>query len=105
MRKNKGADKICINCAADQRLCFGKLNTTIPLLSTSEMSSLSPSSVVVQLSLCWTWSKTLKTGFFHDTAQIRVDMRLSMQVFLSSVCTSSTVLLGPPGELGRSVVR
>ena len=31
--ENKGADQLCGNCAADQRLCFGNTNSTISLLS------------------------------------------------------------------------
>ena len=63
MCKNKGADKLRGSRAADQRLYFHFMDSTIPLLPKSEISSLSPSSVVVQPSLCWTWSETQKTGF------------------------------------------
>ena len=46
----KPAFCICENkdCAADQRLCFRYTDSTIPLLSKSEISSLKASSVVVQ---------------------------------------------------------
>ena len=37
--ENKGADQLRSNCAADQRLCFRYIDTTIPLLSKSEISS------------------------------------------------------------------
>ena len=50
MRKpvfNKGADQLHGNCAADQCLCFHYIGGTIPLLSKSKISSLSPYSVVV----------------------------------------------------------
>ena len=30
--KNKDADQLCSKCAADQRLCFCYLNSTIPLV-------------------------------------------------------------------------
>ena len=33
------ADQLHSNCAADQRLCFRYIDTTIPLLSKSEISS------------------------------------------------------------------
>ena len=34
--QNKGADQLCGNHEADQRLCFRFMDTTIPLLSKSE---------------------------------------------------------------------
>ena len=61
--ENKGADQLCSNRTADQCLCFRFTNRTIPLLPKSEISSLSPFSVVVQPGLCQTWSETPKTGF------------------------------------------
>ena len=41
--KNKGADQLCGNHTADQRLCFCYIDSTITLLSISEISSLKPS--------------------------------------------------------------
>ena len=38
--KNKGADQLRSNCEADQRLCFRFMDSTIPLLSKSKISSL-----------------------------------------------------------------
>ena len=38
--ENKGADQLHGNRAADQRLCFPYIDCTIPLLPTSEISSL-----------------------------------------------------------------
>ena len=61
--ENKDADQLRSSCAADQGLCFCYMDSTIPLLPKSEISSLYPSSVAVQPSLCWTWSETPKTGF------------------------------------------
>ena len=61
--ENKDADQLRGNREADQRLCFRYSDSTTPLLSASEISSLQPSSVVVQPSLCRTWSETSKTGF------------------------------------------
>ena len=46
--ENKDADQLRDNREADQRLCFRYIDSTIPLLSKSEISSLLPSSVVVQ---------------------------------------------------------
>ena len=37
--ENKGADHLCSNCTADQRLCFRYSDSTIPLLLKSEISS------------------------------------------------------------------
>ena len=61
--ENKDADQLRGNREADQRLCFGYIDSTIPLLPKSEISSLQPSSVVVEPGLCRTWSETPKTGF------------------------------------------
>ena len=61
--KNKDADQLRGNREADQRLCFCYIDSTIPLLSKSEISSLNLSSVAVQPGLCGTWSETPKTGF------------------------------------------
>ena len=38
--ENKGADQLRSNCAADQHLCFRYVDSTIPLLSKSQISSL-----------------------------------------------------------------
>ena len=51
------------NREADQRLCFRYIDSVIPLLSKSDISSFYQSSVTVQTGLCRTWSETPKTGF------------------------------------------
>ena len=61
--KNKDADQLRGNREADHRLSFGYMESTIPLLPKSKISSLWPSSVVVQPGLCLTWSETPNTGF------------------------------------------
>ena len=61
--ENKDADQLRGNREADQRLCFRYTDSTIPLLSKSEISSLYLSSVAVQPGLCRTWWETPKTGF------------------------------------------
>ena len=71
--ENKGADQLPGNREADQRLCFRYTDSTIPPLPNSEISSLSPSSLIVRPGLCQTWSKTPKTGFLTT--------RLIFQVF------------------------
>ena len=53
--ENKDADQLRGNREADQRLCFRYIDSTIPLLSKSEISSLHPSFVAVQPGLCGTW--------------------------------------------------
>ena len=57
--QNKGA-------AGDQRLCFRHVVSSIPLLLKSEISSLYPSSVVVQPGLYLASLGTPKTGFLID---------------------------------------
>ena len=61
--ENKDADQLRGNREADQRLCFRYTDSTIPLLPKFQISSIQPSSVVVQPGLCGTWSETPKTGF------------------------------------------
>ena len=63
--ENKEADQLRGNREADQRLCFRYTDSTIPLLSKSNISSFYPSSVAVQPGLYRTWSKTPKTGFLR----------------------------------------
>ena len=55
--ENKGADQLRCNPEADQRLCFRYTDSTIPLLSKSEISRLYPSSVTAQHGLCRTLRK------------------------------------------------
>ena len=56
--ENKDADQLRGDREADQLLCFRYIDSTILLLSKSEITSLKPSSVTVQPGLCRTWSKT-----------------------------------------------
>ena len=67
--ENKDADKLCSNRKADQRLCFRYIDSKIPLLSKSEISSLKPSSVDVQPGLCRSRSE-ITSWFSHDKAQL-----------------------------------
>ena len=53
----------CASAKSDQRLCFRCLDSVIPLVSISEISSLSLASLAAQAGLCLTWSQTPKTGF------------------------------------------
>ena len=54
--ENKGADQLCSNCTADQRLCFRCTDSTIPLLLKSKICSFQLFSVTVQPGLCRTQS-------------------------------------------------
>ena len=56
--ENKDADQLRGNREADQHLCFRYIDSILPLLSKSEISSLQPSSVAVQPGLCRTRSET-----------------------------------------------
>ena len=53
--ENKAADQLCGNYrTADQRLFFRYIDSTIPLLPKSGISSLKPLSVIAQPGLCGT---------------------------------------------------
>ena len=82
--ENKDADQLRGNREADQRLCFRYIDSTVPLLSKSEISSLKPSSVAVQPGLCGTRSETRMLVFSGRGSYI-VDMTL---LFLNDLCTS-----------------
>ena len=77
--QNKDADQLRGNREADQRLCFRYTDSTIPLLSKSEISSLMASSVVVEPGLCWTWSETPKTGFLTTRLILGRDVIKTLQ--------------------------
>ena len=56
--ENKDDDQLRGNREADQRLFFRYIDSTIPLLSKSDISSLLPSSMAVQTGLCQSMSET-----------------------------------------------
>ena len=68
--ENKDADQLRGDREADQRLCFRYTDSTIPLLSKCEISSIYPSSVALQPGLCRTWSETPKTGFLRTRLKL-----------------------------------
>ena len=72
--------QISSHCEADQRLCFGYTDSTIPLLPKSEISNLKRSSVAAQAGLCQTWSEIPKTGFLASRLNYSKE-RLSKQDF------------------------
>ena len=61
--ENKDADQLRGNREADQRLCFRYIDSIIPLLPKSGISSLYTSSVTAQPGLCRIRSENPKTGF------------------------------------------
>ena len=63
MRKQRRRSASRLLREADQRLSFPYIDSTIPLLSKSEISSLKPFSVAVQLGLCQTRSETRMLAF------------------------------------------
>ena len=77
--ENKDADQLRGNREADQRLCFRYIDSSIPLLSKSEVLSLYPSSVTVQSGFCRTWSEIPKTGFLTQRLNYN-------EVFLLLLC-------------------
>ena len=92
--ENKDADQLCSNRKADQRLCFRYVDSTIPLLSKSKISSLKPnSSVAVQPGLCRTWSETPKTGFLRTRLILSLEWSLpSGGVVTSSISNVNNVM-------------
>ena len=61
--ENKSADQLCSNCTADQRLCFRSIDSTIPHLLKSNISSFQLASMAVQPGVCQTWSESKIVGF------------------------------------------
>ena len=78
--ENKDADQLRGHREADQRLCFRYLDSTIPLLPKSEISSLSLYSVIAQPGLCRTWSETPKTGFL--TSRLNYDLTIKVDFMM-----------------------
>ena len=70
---------------ADQRLCFRYMDSTIPLLPKSKISSLQPSSVLVQSNLSRTWAETQMTGFLLTPLKFMFHCHNSNQSNMSHV--------------------
>ena len=103
--ENKDADQLRGNREADQRLRFRYMDSTIPLLPKSEISSFYPSSVTAQPGLCRTWSETPKTGFlttrlklcFHSSCVCDIDpftAAVSEMALINRRDYTSTSLIG-----------
>ena len=70
--KNKGADQLLVNPAADKCLCFRYIGSTNSILKAFSHLLWLYSPVCV-----WTWLETPKTGFFGSAAQfIKTDSRI-----------------------------
>ena len=93
--ENKGADQLRGNREADQRLCFRYMDSTIPRLPKSEISSFQLFSVLVQFGLCQTCSETTLLVFprggsykTHLSCEIRETcLWVSNQVLHKPACT------------------
>ena len=88
--KNKDADRLHSNYAANQRLCFRQTDSTTPHLPNSEISRLEPSSVAVQPGLCGTWSGTPTTDFL--TTRLKY-YRLSISASVCDIDVSTEELI------------
>ena len=87
--ENKDADQFHSNREADQRLCFRYMDSMIPLLNKSEISSLYPSSVAVQPGLCGTWSETPKTNFLTTRLIYPLSSVFTSEVFFGSALSGN----------------
>ena len=67
--ENKDTDQLRGNHEADQRLCFRYIDSTIPLLSKSKISSLKPSSVADRL-VCVGAGRQPECWFSHEAAHL-----------------------------------
>ena len=76
--ENKDADQLRGNREADQRLCFHFIDSTIPLLPKSEISSLYPSSMAVQPGLCGTRSKPRRPVFSQRGSYMAVPYKFAI---------------------------
>ena len=60
---NKDADQLRCNCEADQHLCFGYMDSTIPVLLKFQSFKL----LAVSFGLCLTWfSRVAARGFLEN---------------------------------------
>ena len=83
--ENKDADQLRGNREADQRLCFRYIDSAIPLLPKSEISSLLTACVVVQPGLCLTRSETRTLVFSRSGSFVLLFALMTVSV-LSTLC-------------------
>ena len=79
--ENKDADQLRGNREADQRFCFRYIDSTIPLLSKSEISSSSHLVWLYSL-VCVEPGRKPECWFSHDAAQLEV-LNYHLQKFSS----------------------
>ena len=65
--KTKAQLSFAVTAKLIMPVCFRYTDSTIPLLSKSKITSIKPSSVLVQLGLCRTGSEP-RCWFFHEAA-------------------------------------
>ena len=92
--ENKDADQLRGNREADQRLCFRYLDSTIPLLPKSKISSLWPSSVDVQPGLCQTWSKSKLLVFLRRGSFIYRNCKETVASYLAILSSVPYTIVG-----------
>ena len=96
--ENKGTYQLCSNCTADQCLCFHNMDSTIPLLSKSKISSRSPFSVLVQFGLCQAVRKRivcfLMTWLNYSSLSSLLDWTTGWRVVV--VCLNVSIILRKP---------
>ena len=91
--ENIDADQLRSNREADQRLGFRYMNSTIPFLLKSEISSFYLFSVTVQAGLCRTWSETTllvfpRGGSLFTGFRVWICARMESLLQQVSVCGS-----------------
>ena len=102
--ENKSGDQLRGNRAADQGLCFCYVNSTIPLLPLSRISSLSPkpSSVALQHGLCQIWLENPKIGLVTMELGLSIN---SHQIHFLSVPLFDDVRISCMDVLGPEVIK
>ena len=88
--ENKDADQLRGNREAEQRLCFRYLDSTIPLLPKSKISSFYPSPVAVQPGLCQTWSECVPSIHIKKKYMKNTTENCHYFAFLSRVVKKTT---------------
>ena len=103
--KNKGADELCSNCTADQRLCFRYSDNTISLLLKSKVSSVKLSSDTVRLDCVGPGRKPKLLIFSRDCSIIMNTQGLMLRDFCGlMISASESGLRGWGFELHRPLV-
>ena len=86
----------CAFVQSDQHLVVRCLDSIIPLVSISEISSLYLASLVAQAGLSLLWSKTLKTGFLVTWLKCIFDNIIRiMSVLFNKTCYPNFLQIRP----------